>query len=108
MTTEKMVDMLSTLVGGGEDYDVLFTYLELAGNAIISRAYPYDSGDVEREVPQKYQHLQIEIALYMLNKRGAEGQTEHSENNIRRSYGSADIPDDMLSRIVPYVGVIGS
>lgn len=104
MTREKMATMLKTLTGE-TDSDVLSTYLELAGEAIVRRAYPYANG--EMMVPVQYHGLQVEIATYMLNKRGAEGQVSHGENGITRNWGSADIPDDMLSRITPYVGVIG-
>ena len=106
MTDENKLMMLESMVGEEEE-SVLSTYLALAGEAIVSRAYPYAGDDEEIAVPAKYHMLQVEIAAYMLNKRGAEGQESHSENNIVRVYGSADIPDDMLSRIVPHVGVIG-
>ena len=42
----------------------------------------------------------------MLNKRGAEGQTSHSENGISRSYENADIPESMLKSIIPFCGVL--
>lgn len=105
MSRDKMLKMLSVMVGDEEE-EVLSTYLDLAGEAIISRAYPYATGDETLIVPIKYQSLQVEIAAYMLNKRGAEGQTTHIENGVHRGYGSADVPDEMLSRIVPFVGVI--
>ena len=105
MTNQEMTVMMKRMVGEEPDA-ILSTYLTLAGEAILSRLYPY-STDEEVSVPRKYHTLQVEIAAYMLNKRGAEGETQHIENGIHRNYGSADIPDDMLSRIVPYVGVIG-
>ena len=105
MTKEEMISMLSGM-GFKDDGTTLSTYLTLAGEAIINRAYPYAKEDEELTVPRKYQALQVEICAFLLNKRGAEGQTAHSENGITRSYGSADIPDDMLSRIVPMVGII--
>lgn len=86
------------------DEDVLSTYLTLAGSKIIAKAYPYN--DDVTEVPAKYHTLQIEIAAYMLNKRGAEGQLSHSENGISRSYESADVPASMLKTVTPYCGVI--
>lgn len=106
MSRDEMVTMLNAMVGE-VDGDILSTYLELAGEAIISRAYPYAKDDEDLTVPRKYQALQVEVAAFMLNKRGAEGQVQHIENGIHRNWGSADIPDDMLNRIVPYVGVIG-
>lgn len=106
MTQEQMLDTMHSM-GIEEDGRVLSTYLDLAGDAILNRLYPYMNDDENYTVPTKYQRLQIEIAMYLLNKRGAEGETQHIENGIHRNYGSADIPDDMLSRVVPYVGVIG-
>ena len=83
--------------------DVLISYLAIAGDKIIHRAYPYD--DTVTEVPRRYCYLQCEIAAYLLNKRGAEGETAHSENGVSRTYESADVPESMLSDIVPKVGV---
>ena len=83
---------------------LLETLIRLSERKILRRLYPYDTS--KKEVPEKYYDKVIEIAIYLYNKRGAEGQTSHSENGISRSYGSADIPDDMVKDIVPFVGVI--
>ena len=83
--------------------DILLSYLAIAGEKIIRRAYPYD--DTVTEVPRRYGYLQCEIANYLLNKRGAEGQVSHSENGINRTYGSADVPEALLGEVVPHVGV---
>lgn len=101
--TEKLI-MLRAMVGEGDSDDVLLIYLTLAGRKIINRAYPYTS-DVN-DVPRRYGYLQCEIAAYMLNKRGAEGETSHSENGISRSYESADVPESMLSQIIPFCEVL--
>lgn len=107
MTDVEKLSMLRVMVGqpneGDWSDDVLTSYLKIAGRKIINRAYPYD--DTVEEVPRRYGYLQCDIAAYLLNKRGAEGQTSHSENGVSRSYASADIPEAMLSEIVPYVGV---
>lgn len=104
MTNEEKVKALKAMVGGSDSDEVLSTYLLLAGRKIIARAYPYDP--TVTEVPFQYEYLQLEIAAYLLNKRGAEGQTSHSENGISRSYENADIPVSMLKVITPHVGVI--
>ena len=106
MTREEMITMLVGM-GFEDDQIVLSTYLTLAGESIINRAYPYAENDVELSVPRKYHTLQVEIAAFMLNKRGAEGQIQHMEQGFSATYSNADIPEDLLSRIVPYVGVIG-
>jgi hypothetical protein len=85
--------------------DTLLSYLKIAGNKILNRAYPYD--DTITEVPSRYGYLQCEIAAYLLNKRGAEGQLSHGENGISRTYESADVPESMLKEVIPRVGVFG-
>ena len=84
--------------------DVLNAYLTIAGRKIINRAYPFD--DTVTEVPTRYGYLQCEIAAYLLNKRGAEGETAHSENGINRTYENADVPDSMLSDVIVHCGVV--
>lgn len=102
MTDSEKVDMV-TVFSGETDESVISAYLTLAGRKIIDRAYPYDESVTD--VPVKYETLQCEIATYLLNKRGAEGQTAHSENGINRTYGSADVPESMLRVITPHCGV---
>jgi hypothetical protein len=104
MTQAEKVQLLKAMVGESDTEEVLLAYLDIAGNKIINRAYPY--GTDEAEVPARYNFLQCEIAAYLLNKRGAEGQTGHSENGISRSYESADVPESMLGTVTPMVGVI--
>lgn len=84
--------------------DILIAYLRIAGEKVINRAYPYD--DTVTEVPRRYGVLQCEIAAYLLNKRGAEGQTAHSENGVNRTYENADIPESLMSNISPFCEVI--
>ena len=84
--------------------EVLLLYLTAAGSSIIAKAYPYQ--DDITEVPLKYVPVQLEIAAYLLNKRGAEGETAHSENGINRTYENGDVPVSMLREITPYCGVL--
>jgi hypothetical protein len=101
-----MVRVMGNVSNDDPDWsdDILLTYLAIAGRKIIDRAYPYD--DTVEDVPRRYELLQCEIAVYLLNKRGAEGETSHSENGISRSYENADIPESLLSVISPFCGVI--
>lgn len=104
MANDEKLAVLKAMVGSSDSDEVLSAYLKLAGGKIIAKAFPYQN-DVT-EVPAQYSYLQVEIAAYMLNKRGAEGQTSHSENGISRSYENADIPSSMLKVVTPHVGVI--
>ena len=103
MTQEEKLTALKAMVGSFDSDEVLSTYLSFAGSKILAKAYPYQN-DVT-EVPAQYAHLQVEIAAYMLNKRGAEGQTSHTENGVSRSYEN-DVPPSMLKAVIPACGVI--
>ena len=97
-----MVEQPATAEGWSDD--VLNAYLTIAGRKIINRAFPYD--DTVMEVPSRYGYLQCEIATYLLNKRGADGEIAHTENGISRTYENADVPESMLRDVIPTCGVI--
>ena len=107
MTEVEKLTLLRVMVGQPNEGDwlddTLISYLAIAGRKIINRAYPYD--DTVTEVPRRYSYLQCEIAAYLLNKRGGEGEISHSENGVSRSYESADVPESMLKDVTPRVGV---
>ena len=104
MTDSEKIAMLKVMQEE-QDENVLSTYLFLAGRKIILRAFG-DTTTIE-EVPSQYDSVQLEIAVYMLNKIGAEGQTSHGENGISRTWGGADVPEELLASITPYARVHG-
>ena len=99
MTEEAMLEQLSALTGE-TDESILLTFLGIAAGKVLAKCYPYRPD--KRTVPARYRGIQLEIAAYLLNKRGAEGETAHNENGINRSYESAGVPDSMLKGIVPF------
>ena len=84
--------------------DELEDILESAKAKILSRRFPFS--EWPDEIESKYKDLQIRIAVEMFNKRGAEGETAHSENGVSRSYASADVSEDLLREITPKAGVV--
>lgn len=80
------------------------SYLAMAESAIMNRVYPMKDIS-ETELPSRYDYAQVRIAVYNINKRGAEGESKHIEVGTERDYSSADIPDDLLSELVPFCGV---
>ncbi len=103
---EDTLDKLKVLIGlNGYDQDELLTaLLKLGEQKILDRLYPFD--DTMTSLPSRYVSKQMEIAAWLYNKRGAEGQVAHSENGINRTYESADIPESLLAGITPKVGVL--
>lgn len=107
MTNEKKIDMLCRMMDGDEtDEGILEVYLELAGQKILNRMYPYRDDYEGLEVPDRYAMIQLNIAVYMLYKRGAEGEIQHIENGVHRNYGSSDIPDALLKDVYPFAQAI--
>ena len=105
MANTNLLNKLRLMVGANESEDaLLLMYLTDAENAIRNRLYPME--DTEMIIPARYESRMVEIAAYLYNKRGAEGETSHSENGISRSYESGSIPTSMLSDIIPYGSVI--
>ncbi len=102
--TEKL--RLVKIMTGEKDDDVVSTYLAIAEHKVLERLYPF--GGASSSVPTRYAHTQVEVACFLLNKRGAEGQVSHSENGIQRSYEDGDVPPSLLRGIVPCASVISS
>ena len=93
------------IMTGETDSAVLSVYLELAESVVLRRLYPF--GAENKALPEQYEPCQLRIAAYLVNKRGAEGETAHSENGISRSYEDGDIPPSLLRELIPYARVFG-
>ena len=76
----------------------------MSEQTVFERAFPY--GNFPEKMPGQYDGIQVEIAAYMMNKRGAEGEIVHLENGVSRHWENGDIPASLLRRIVPYAGVL--
>ena len=104
MTDEEKLTTLRKMLDEGDTVsdDTANTYLAAAEKAVINIAFPF--GDGTEEMPEKYEYEQIEIAAYMLNKRGAEGETAHTEGGTSRTFETGDIPISLRARITAYAG----
>jgi len=100
---ELLVQLKSYLGISDTSDNVLLSFLlTLSGQKILDKLYPFDSSITI--VPTRYKLKQVEIAQFLFNKRGAEGETSHNENGVSRSYENGDIPDSLMRGIVPFVG----
>ena len=105
MTDEEKLATLRKMLDEGDTVSdaIANTYLAAAEKAVINLVYPF--GDVsEKTMPEKYEYEQIEIAAYMLNKRGAEGETAHTDGGTSRTFETGDIPISLRARITAYAG----
>lgn len=84
--------------------DVLDSMISSAESLILNRMYPFGYAE-DMQVPKRYENIQIQLAVELYTRRGAEGQTGHSENGINRSWPEKN---RLLSMIVPMCGSVMS
>lgn len=103
MNEDAKLEVMKKLIAPDvETEDVLKEVIKEAGVLILNKMHPfgYTAGTV---VPERYEYLQLQLAVEIYNKRGAEGQTTHSENGISRSWPEKT---RILSLVVPHVGSV--
>lgn len=106
MTNEEKTASLAALISPDTADEMLLSrYILLSEGIVLNRRYPFGP-PVGATVPKQYEHIQLQIALELFAKRGAEGQTEHDENGIGRKYESANVSYSLLRRITPIVGSV--
>lgn len=90
------------------DEDILLALLiTKATNKVVNTRHPYGCDDTQKATAVlRYEDIILDVAVYLYSKKGAEGQTVHSETGVSRSYESAGIPQSYLADITPFVGRI--
>lgn len=100
---DSLLAKLKIELGEGED-DYLTLKLNRAVSAVVKARRPYGCTDEQKAVILvEYESEILDIATYLYNRRGSEGQTVHNENGTNRSYENAGIPSSFLDGIVPIV-----
>jgi hypothetical protein len=99
---EKIAELKVRILPDTDTDEVLGSMISLAEAMVLDRMYPfgYPDGTV---VPARYEQIQIQLAVELYGRRGAEGQTSHSENGINRSWSESS---PLLKRIVPHCGSV--
>ncbi len=87
-------------MSGESDEATIEDYLIISKSVILDRAYPFGYAD-DLEVPARYDSLQVEIVVELLNKRGAEGEVANSQGGVSRTYENSYVSERLLSRILP-------
>ena len=106
MTNEEKTASLAALISPDTaDDSLLSRYILLAEGVVLNRRYPLGP-PVGATVPGQYEHIQLQIAVELFSKRGAEGQTSHNENGINRTYEAADVSPSLLRKILPICGSV--
>ena len=106
MTASEKLERLSVLISPDTASSDLLSYLlEQSEGIILNRRYPFGAPE-GATLSQVHQLIQLRIAVELFSKMGAEGQTEHDENGIRRKWEAADVSHSLLRQIVPVCGSV--
>lgn len=106
MTNEEKLVVMRALIAPDTDTDEILTaMLKRAEALILNKMYPFGNNPTVTAVPARYEQIQIDLAVELYSKRGAEGQTSHSENGISRSWSEKS---RLLDLITPHVGSVVS
>ena len=99
---EKRAALATALTPDTDTDEVLDGVLADAEALVLNRMYPFGYPE-ETVVPSRYERIQIQLAAELYSKRGAEGQTGHSENGISRNWPETSA---LLNRVMPHVGSV--
>ena len=85
--------------------DLLLYLLEQAEGIVLNRRYPFGAPE-GATLSVLHQQVQIRVAVELFSKMGAEGQTAHDENGIKRTWEAGDVSPSLLRQIVPVCGSV--
>lgn len=94
------LEMLKAFMPDVADENLMTAALERAKRIILNRRYPFGLPE-GAELEARYQDIQLSIAIELVSKMGADGETSHSEAGVTRTYENAGISESLLCQIVP-------
>lgn len=106
MTDSEKLTRLAVLISPDTASDDLLTHLiKQAEGFVLARRYPFGVPE-DATVPAMYETIQLQIAVELFSKMGAEGQLSHNENGVYRSYESGEVSSSLMKRITPLCGSV--
>ena len=106
MDNNAKVDRLAVLISPDTAADNILLYLlEQAEGIILNRRYPFGPPEGASLSPL-HEQIQLRIAVELFSKMGAEGQTQHQENGVNRTWEAGDVSPSLLRQIVPVCGSV--
>lgn len=106
MDNNEKLDRLAVLISPDTATDNLLVYLlEQAEGIILNRRYPFGAPEGASLSPF-HEQIQLRIAVELFTKMGAEGQTQHQENGVSRTWEAGDVSPSLLRQIIPICGSV--
>ena len=99
---EKLQELRIGISPDTADDEVLLSELKAAESMILNKMYPFGYAE-DTVIPQRYERLQIKLAVELYSQRGAEGQSSHSENGTSRTWGETS---RILKQVMSHCGSV--
>ena len=109
MTKAEKLAAIKTILGFTDTSldTTLNSYIDMAGLEIIGWRYSYSPNfSAITDVPTEYERTQVHAVVAGFSIRGAEGQSLHEENSIRRTFKYEDMVSYIRAHVIPIAGVI--
>lgn len=106
MTIDEKIEKVKVLISPDTASDELLAYLlEQSEGIILSRRHPFGAPEGVT-LSALHEQIQIRITVELFSKMGAEGQTQHVEGSVSRTWEAGDVSPSLLKHIVPCVGSV--
>lgn len=106
MDNNEKVERLAVLISPDTaSNELLLFLLDQAEGIILNRRYPFGAPE-GATLSALHQQIQLRIAVELFNKMGAEGQTDHDENGIKRTWEAGDVSPSLLRQVIPVCGSV--
>jgi len=110
MTVEELIQTIKILIGDDYSDELISAYISQAQTECLNWEYSLigipELEEGETRDYSKYDSLVIDAVIFGLSIRGAEGETQHSENGILRGYKYSDMRQYIHAHLIPYVKVL--
>lgn len=92
---------------GEVETDLIDLLVDDAKALVLNRRHPFSADPLAEAWEPRYDYLACQVAAFMWEKMGAEGQTASRENGIYRAWDHSDayVPAGLLQRVVPIAAV---
>lgn len=105
MTTAEIITQINLMMGESYPDDLLSAYISQAQNECANWEYNLIGKPDDLDIT-KYDYVVIQAVIVGMSLRGAEGETQHSENGILRGFKWSGMTDYIHSHVVPYAKAI--
>ena len=105
MTTSEIITQINLMMGEEYSDELLSAYISQAQNECVKYEYQLIGTPEDVDI-SKYDYIVVSAVIAGLSIRGAEGETQHSENGILRGFKYADMADYIHAHLIPFARAI--